>query len=559
MKTFKLLLAIFLVATIITSCSKKNSQGKMIPQDAGIVIDINTKSLTSKLSWDEIKQSNWFKELMADTSHSSAKVFIGDPKKTGIDLSEDIIMFLTKPMADGQFVIEGSIKDSKVFADFIKNAHPGIIATKDGELNVSASEKGALAWNDKNFAFVTSTEKPKFDSLNLFGDSTQKTIPLASKKDQLAAYAKKLFSLKEDSSLASNEKFGDLLKEDGEVHFWMNAKELASGNEAMGMMGMLKLDKFLDGNISTMTVSFDDGKMTGKNKFYAGKELTDILKKNSDGKMNSDLLKKISSKDVAMVFNVHFRPESFIEMIKLTGLDGFINLMLAQQGITLDDFAKGLKGDMMFALTDLKLNENPQKDTAYGMKADEGVKNIMSEGSFLFTTTIGDKDAFNKLMNAGKKMGSDTAMKDVFKKSDDKMFVVSNKQDVLNNYFIAKETDHAFLAKLKDHPFGLFVDLQNILKATQVNVKDSIEKISFAKNLSFWNNIYLYGGEFKDGGLVSTFEVNLVDDKTNSLKQLNKFADEMAALEKEKKKNYKGWSDSSIQNMIDSAVSKQSY
>ena len=538
MRHIKLIPIIAVAAILLTSCGKKSSQGKMIPQDAAIIVDINTKSLTSKLSWDEIKQTNWYSQLMSDSSiNQSHKMFLEDPKKTGIDLTADISMFATKPMQGGEFVVVGTIKDSKAFAEFIKSMHSTAASKKEGDLNLLQSDKDVIGWNDNRFAFVTSTQKSEFGTSALQNDSITKTVPLSNTGDQLATYCKKLFSLKDDSSLYENEKFAKLVNEDGEVHFWMNAKALASGNAAAGMMSMLKIDKFLEDNITTMSVNFEDGKITAKNKFYAGKELSDILKKNADGKMNKDLLKKISSQNIAAVVSMHFRPESFIEMIKLMGLDGFINLMLAQQGISLDDFAKAIKGDMVYAFTDLV----SKKDSTYNLNDSTGNITLAntSGGTFLLATTIGDKDAFNKILSAAKKMGSDSAVKNTSQKNDDKLFVLSNKQDVMNNYFTNKETDHTFISRLSDHPFGGYIDVQMIMKTYQPKSTDSAGLAMYQKSIAMWNNAYVTGGEFKDGGLISNFEVNLIDKTTNSLKQLNKYFDALSIITKEEKKKHK--------------------
>ena len=44
-----------------------------------------------------------------------------------------------------------------------------------------------------------------------------------------------------------------------------------------------------------------------------------------------------------------------------------------------------------------------------------------------------------------------------------------------------------------------------------------------------WENVMFTGSEIGDGSMTSTFEVNLVDKSTNSLKQLNLYIDRMAA------------------------------
>jgi hypothetical protein len=47
-----------------------------------------------------------------------------------------------------------------------------------------------------------------------------------------------------------------------------------------------------------------------------------------------------------------------------------------------------------------------------------------------------------------------------------------------------------------------------------------------------WQDIVMTGGEFKDNAIVQNVEVNLVDQNTNSLKQLNTYFDKLSASRK---------------------------
>ena len=51
----RLSFAVILLA-MLASC-KSNKQGRYIPKDAAVVIVADGKSLSSKLSWDEVKQN----------------------------------------------------------------------------------------------------------------------------------------------------------------------------------------------------------------------------------------------------------------------------------------------------------------------------------------------------------------------------------------------------------------------------------------------------------------------------------------------------------------------
>jgi hypothetical protein len=299
--------------------------------------------------------------------------------------------------------------------------------------------------------------------------------------------------------------------------------------------------------VSTATVSFDDGKMTGRSKLYAGKDLSNILK-SSSGNFNTNMVKRNVSPNPAVTFAMHFDPESLLGIIRLTGLDGVINMFLGQQGLSLEDIGKATKGDIFFSLSDIRVKKDSVwRDTINNLPRDNVNLNIVPNATFLFSVVINDKDAFNKIVNLSKTMGKDMTDKITFSKNDDKFFTLSNSQDAVNKYYSGAQSTPAFLDRINGHPLGGFIDLQTILKSLQpVATADSTGKILFDKNAAMWNNVFITGGEYKDGGLVFNYEVNLIDKTTNSLKQLNALVDQMARITKEqKKKNWQKWDDSS--------------
>ncbi|HUS02702.1 MAG TPA: DUF4836 family protein, partial [Chitinophagaceae bacterium] len=347
MKYIKLVSVIGLFSILFISCSSKKSKlGKLIPKEAAVIVDINAKSLFSKLPWDEIKQTYWYSYIMSDSTFpSTAKTFLGDPAKTGVDMNSDIIFFVVPPDNNGQGVVQGNLKDSKAFAAFLKTIHPDGTISKDGDLDIFKSNHAVVGWNNDRFVFVTNADHNYHNYKNIhWGDSAQDkdsvhitvdppftTAPGTQlPPDSLLLICKNIFTLKEDNSLYGNERFAELEKAEGDIHVWLNINELYKASmgkmPAMpGMMGMVKLDKFLEDNISTATLNFEDGKITGTHKQYFGKELSDILKK-GDGNINTDMVKRISAQNLAGVYAVHFSPANMQEIIKLTGLDGIINI-----------------------------------------------------------------------------------------------------------------------------------------------------------------------------------------------------------------------------------------
>ena len=554
MKYIKFFAVIALFSILITSCGKKSKLGKLIPREAAVVIDLNTKSLLSKLPWDEIKKTFWYNELMSDSSISAtSKTFMGDPAKTGIDIHSDLVFFVLQPDSNGHVVFEGSLKDSKAFSDFLKSMHPNGTTTKEGDINLYKTNEAVMGWNEERFICVSNADHHKFMHRDM-NDSANTPLAPAT-PDNLVKVCKDLFSLSDDNSLYKNEKFATLTDEEGDVHFWMNVNELSRGaiKNLPPMVGMVNLDKFLVDNFTAATVSFKDGQITAKHKQYYSKELSDILKK-GDGNINTDMIKRLPSQNLAGIFSVHFTPANLLEIIKLTGLDGFVTLFLAQQGLTLDDVVKATKGDMLFAVSDI----TTKSDTVnLETTTKDSIRNYYQKpyATVLFAVAIGDKDAFNKVIGLGDKMGKEESMKNIFRKSDDKYFAVSNKQDAVNKYFSGNPSTPEFLSKINDHPMGGFVDIQMILKSMQAELtKDSTGKIYYDRNLAMWNNVYFTGGEYKDGGLVSNAELNLVDKSTNSLRQLNQFVDDIAkvAVAQKKKQKLEHEKNLPMQNTIDS-------
>lgn len=550
MKIVKLLPLVALFSIMISSCGKKSKLGKLIPKDAAVVVVIDQKSLLEKLPWEEIKQTYWYNQLMSDTSLSaSTKAFLTDPAKTGIDLNSELISFVMNSQ-NGQHVISGNIKDSKAYADFLKNIHPDAVITKDGDLNIFKAEEVVAGWNNERFV-VVGKSKP-YTGIDSLVDSAGITreIPTpdtAPDTDSLVGICKNILTLKADNSLQDNERFADLEAEKGDLHIWINTGLLAKGamGAAQGMMGMLKIEKFIEDNVTAATVSFLEGKISGSYKQYFGKELSDILKK-GDGDIDLEMIRRLPKENVAGVYAMHFTPANLLEIVKMTGLDGFINIFMAQKGMSLEEVVKATKGDIVMAVSDIKIKD----DTTNLKELKDTVSNYPQrpDATMLFAIAIGDKEAFSKLVNLGDDMKKDMTDAKTFQRKDDKYFAISNSSEALNYYFSGTSTDHAFVPEIKDYPTGGFIDLQMILKAMQAQfIKDSIGKVHYERNISMWNNVYFRGGAYKNGGLEHHAEINLVDTKTNSLKTLSRYIDDTYKIIKEtRNKEKEDWKTDTI-------------
>lgn len=530
-----------MMAFVFSSCSKTNEEGKMIPNNAMFVAQFNMKSLSEKLPWNDIKQTEWYQKAFSDSSTPEwRKKILENPEASGIDFDKSLIVFAAKGAEQNvHIVVEGTIKSEKDFEQFNKKFDPAQVPGKSGDINLLIlKDKNVVGWNGKHFAYVMNSGTTSAEMYN-WQDSSglPPNMPPADKSEELSAICTKLFSLKSDSSLAKNEKFGDLLKGKDDIHIWQNTEAMMKNNSSLGMLGMLKLDVFFKDNISTYSINFDKGKIEVDQKGYAGKELTDFMKKYNGSKINIDMIKNIPSQNVFGILVFNFKPEGIKEFIKLTGADGIANMYLQQLGFNLDDVSKANNGNLLLALSDFKMTSD-----SFDIKDSEG--NNMNKSGFkkpgmnvLFSMGVNDKASFQKIADAGKKMvaetGKDTSLSIAM---NDKMFAVSNSGSFANSYLAGNKNNFDFIDKIDAHSIGGYLDLHKVLTTLAAEKTDnSWKKALLDESVNFWNNITLKGGDIKDDAITSEIEINLVDQNTNSLKQLNTYLDKMFKINESRK------------------------
>lgn len=544
MQRTSLFLSLVAVVTLIASCGGKDkSSGLAIPKDAAIVIHLNTPSLSSKLTWQEIKQTNWFKEMHDEATDSMAQQLLNDPAISGLNTEADMIFFMRKlAKGGGYMVFEGTLKDPAAFEAFNKKASKGATASKVGDVNVITADKSVIAtWKDNRFIYVINAPflddnySKRFQQSDL-PDSTGAPVAPPTygfSTDSLVKFAQELYTLKSDNNLDSDKKFAALLKETGDVHFWLNAAPLYSGMMT-GALSLMKFSTLLEGNITTATVNFDNGKITAATKSYYNEELGKVYEKYRMKNMDADALKRIPSDNVVGVFSMNYPPDGLKEFLKLIGVDGFINGFLGKMDYSMDEFVKANKGDLLFAVSDFSIKT--EEVTYPGYEGSEPYKYKKSEptAKFLFATSINDKPAFDKLIGIAKAQLGELPQgaPKVTYSLNDKWFAIGNDEAQVNTFQAGSHSNkHAFISKISGHPAGGYIDISALLKASEASA-DSTSKAVFTESLKYWQDVVFTGGELKDGALIGSLEINMVDKNTNSLKQLNQYSDKLAALRK---------------------------
>jgi Domain of unknown function (DUF4836) len=536
---FRLTLLAALSVLVFASCKKTNKEGKFIPKDAAIAVHVNGASLSAKLPWDEVKQNALFQQLYSDTAISAfVKKALENPDNSGIDTKTDMLFFAQRDSSGGIMAFTGTIKDAEKFKLFNLDVTKGGSESERDGVNYISKYPMCVAWNKEKFVYIT--DAPQFNQQDYnrsFTDSGYNAQPQSKPRD-LGVACKNIFDLKESNSLGEDEKFTTLLKKAGDIHFWMNTEELNKGGITNAALSMINLGKLYEGNITTAAVNFENGKILIDAKSYANKEMTSLYKKYGGKNIDEDMIKRLPAKEVAAVFAMSFKPEGIKELLKLMGVEGYANMGLAFAGFSLDDFIKANKGDVLIALSDFKT----KNDTAF---TDEK-GNTNSVGYFfnnqpdvLFATSIGDKDAFNQLIKAGEKFGKGkTEDLSMAYNSDGKNFAIGSSKENIDKFIAnSSKNNFDFLSKINGNPFGGYINMQYIMKAFEKEAtKDSSAKVAYDASLKIWDNIYMKGGNYDDGGMNSTIEIDLMDKNTNSLKQLNQYLGLLSKIKMEKDK-----------------------
>ena len=526
------LLAVMFIA-VLASCHS-NKQGKFIPKDALMVIVADAKSLASKLPWDEIKKNPQLQQVLSDNSTPGyVKSLLNNPDSSGVDVQSDLIMFMQKDSIGGYMAFEGTVKDANLFKRFVKKLFTGADENTQGGITYLTSYQNCIGWDEEKFIYITDVPGMRYMSAaskryDPYEDIKSRDVPLTMKQ---------LFALDGSSSLGKNEKFTSLMKESGDIRFWFNGEKFYAGmgsSMAAGPLSVLNLEDVYKNNVTTAVLSFDNGKISINTKSYSNDKIMDFYKKYMSDKLNDDMLKRIPGKDVDVAFAMNLKTEGIKELLTILGAEGLANGQLKQFGLSMDDIAKAFKGDFVFGLTDLSVRMDSATYTLPSGFVYKYPKPI-TEYNLIFGGSIGDKDAFNKVNNVVQTevnhgmVYSDTPPP-VAIDNNGNFFAVSNKKETNTQFLSGSTSNFDFISLIDGQSTGGYVNVTSLLKGCEGMMdRDSTAREIYDASLKTWKSITFKGGDVNGDAVTSSFEINLVDNSTNSLKQLNQYAASISA------------------------------
>ncbi len=533
-----LTVAAIAASMFLVSCKNNSTSGLAIPKDAAMVLQVNTSSLTSKLSWEEIKATNWFREMAKDANDSLAKKMLENPENSGIDLKGDLVYFMKKQGKGGYMVLEGKLKDAAAFEAMVKQIKTGATTQKDGDLSyIVTDDNNIVSWTSNQFFAMSDAP---FFAMNPYGMDENSDVKFPT--DSLKKFTKDLLALKSDDALTKDDRFNDLVKADGDVHFWINSDQTLSN---MGSyLSMLKVGSLLKGNALAYSLNFENGKIAVKAKSYFGEEMSKLMDKYASRNVDKDLINRIPSQNVVGVMAMNFDPAIIKEFLVAAGVDGMLNGMLGKQGLSVDDLVNASKGQFLVSISDVTVTKKEKVIPAFYEGGEPYTYTTTEpEMNFLFATSVNNKATFDKILGLAKEeMGN--SMEDTSKlnfKANNEWFAVSNRNSTVDQFMAGGNNKFAFADKISGHPFGLYIDLQKAMKAGASTMENAGDSAAFDASLKMWEDVVATGGEYKKGVATMEFVVNLVDKSKNSLKQINEYGDKIFAAKQLRRKNNEGF------------------
>lgn len=529
---------------LFASCGNKGgNSGLMVPKDAAVVVHLNSPSLSSKLSWDEIRQTNWFRRISKENTDTMAQELMANPASSGVDIKANMVFYIKRQGRRSYMIFAGSLTDAGAFEKFSKKMKEDADVKKDGDFNYINSEKGgSLVWNKSHFAYAADAFVPNITDLIGRKNRSDNNAEFRSGfgSDSLKAFGVEALTLKSSNNLDKDDRFASLVKDGSDVHLWLNLGKFFTG---MGsMMPMMETNALFEDNISAISLNFENGRISAKSKHFFGDKMSKLLANHKAEPLSAAVINRIPSSNVVGVLAFNYSPGIIKDLLKLVGISELADMFLSRVNFSLDEFTKANKGEVLLSFSDP--GTVAKKDTIKNAKGGMAIVNDRkTDMKVLFATSVNDKVAFEKMvtiiwdlskkLREGKMQGK---MPEISYKLDNNWFAASNSAEFRDKFLAGGDSKLPFVDKITGHPVGVYIDLQKLIGSlhSAFGEADSTNKISSDNAPNIWQDLVVTGGEYKDKVMQFDLEVNLLDKNTNSLKQLNQEFDNHLSLKKER-------------------------
>jgi hypothetical protein len=531
-KNLRIALSLLTAIVLLSSCGKKApKEAKYIPKDAAYTMVVDVKSLHDKLKKGNLGIDSIIKKIeriTGDTMNAKNKQEWEDFKANGINQEGNLTFFMQQKGKSGQTYlvnVMAQVTDQSKLEAYLKKQEDSkekVIVKESGYSYIRLGNNSMLSWN-ADIAMITLYQKQykyEFDSSGNYG-AADESIGEADMKKSVAGY----FSQKESESMASVDYFKDMFKEKADGYFFTSSAGTLAALKSSLPLDLPKLDELLKDNYGTGTFNFEDGKIVTKGISYTNPQLTAILKKYPGASVNVSAVENFPSQNVNGFLLLSFNPEMIDGVLKEVGMDGIADGYLNKNlGISRAELIKALKGELNLAIGDFGVA--PSQPAMYGQP----------NYKLLFSAAIGDKAAFNKLMDKAVEASQGMVVKTAtgyelaapmaqstgfFLHTDDKYLYIARDSAVYAAYAAGKtkaKVDADVLNRVKGKIVGGYMNINSVVTGAASSFGNSpiVTNIVTIVNNTFKDMIFT-ADNFDGKSIKSEGEVRMVDTKQNSL------------------------------------------
>lgn len=380
-----------------------------VPENSTMVVGINLKNLMDKADMDAVKEMEFYKDMVAEAARQQGETMakiLENPEKSGIDLNENAYFFMNMESKDnGLFGFTFKIADEGDFEALVKESD--MDAMKGKGYQYAVNNESVVAW-DGTIGFVGAIADKYNDN-----------------KD-ISSVLGEVFGRK--SSIADNKDAAKALGGNHDINYYFSSSSIVdmfSDELAMSEMFISKED--LKNNKFSGYTDFKKGEIVSQGNSELSKGLKSDLKMIFGEGSKTDFSKYLPEDNLVMLMTGKLNFAGINQLLKDKNVNGMADMYMNSVGLTTNDIAKAIDGDMAVVL-------NAQKNS--------------DEPAGVVTLKIGDRKALDEILNKAEAMG-------ILSKESDNSYVIGgmgmpSAKMIIDGKVMIFSNDMAYIAKIEN-------------------------------------------------------------------------------------------------------------
>ena len=493
---FKMPLIYLLMAVISLSACTKSTHLTVIPQNASFVGKANMIKIGLKIP----KRKAFINDLIGEVLGNESKDNFGEMKNTGINFLTPYIFGGKTALNKGYFGLALPLSSAKKLEAFITKFDPDTKISQ--EKNIKYMELGSgniLGWNEKNLLFLTSIKIKDTESL----------------KEELF----RLHNLSNSKQLIhANKNFKEFQKTKSDMGLWLNMAELNRSKT----LQMITDKTDLTNNYSHFFTNYRKGRIEVDINYFAGDSTQRSYNQLFKSEITGKIVNSIPLDEPIILAASSFNMKGVKQFLRDKKLYNRVNKSVKSLGVTLEEVSNMLDGEIVFGLSDIRIEEREKKIV------DEYTKEVYVEkekrpvADYVFAIGVENEAVYKRLMSTFLQSGlvqkdgtHFTFYKELFMIETDKVLYFTNSAKLRQSILDGKKMQNSNLIQFMQNKSGAIQANANFTEklgksATFVKMLQDI-KFPTTKNIRF----YFTNSDKK--AIQAKFVVNFENDRENAL------------------------------------------